>query len=102
MDSTVNTPAADTASAATAVDEPPAIPLSDGVDDKALSSPHEHRVAERVLEPSRSLVALDLAAVILALKVVRQVDHEARVAPGGPFCHRPCIKHDDALLGSQL
>ncbi|ABC64601.1 heparinase II/III family protein [Erythrobacter litoralis] len=49
-----------------AVEEQLAIPLSDGAEDQALASPHEHRVAERVLEPSRSLVPLDLAAPSLS------------------------------------
>ncbi|UIP07227.1 heparinase II/III family protein [Erythrobacter sp. SDW2] len=49
-----------------AVAEQMAIPLGDAVEDKVLARPHEHMVTERVLEPSRALVPLDLAAPSLS------------------------------------
>ena len=56
-----------------AAGEQMAIPRGDGDEAEVLSRAHEHRVAERVLEPSRALVPLDLAPPSLsaAEKLVR-------------------------------
>lgn len=48
------------------VGEQMAIPLGDEPEAKVLARPHEHMVTERVLEPSRALVPLDLAAPSLS------------------------------------
>ncbi|GAA4047887.1 heparinase II/III family protein [Parerythrobacter jejuensis] len=50
----------------TSADEQLAIPLDDGPEQSSLQVSAEHKIAERVLEPSRALVPTDLAAPALS------------------------------------